>query len=75
MKVFFASNQFLSSKRSELYGIADLIANIGGLFGLFMGVSILSLVEIIYFSTIRLFTNLKMRHETRKKYKLATKFS
>ncbi|XP_055382439.1 pickpocket protein 28-like [Condylostylus longicornis] len=67
MNVYFAKNQFLSAKRSELYGIADLVANIGGLFGLFMGVSILSLVEIIYFCTLRLCVNMKMRKKAKKK--------
>ena len=47
---------FITSKRSELYGWVDFLANCGGLLGLFMGVSILSLLEICYFITIRPFS-------------------
>jgi hypothetical protein len=36
-----------------LYGLTDFIANFGGLLGLFLGVSILSIVEIVYFIAFR----------------------
>lgn len=39
--------------RSELYSSTDFIANFGGILGLFLGVSILSIVEIIYFIAFR----------------------
>lgn len=41
-------------QRSEVYGYTDFLANCGGLLGLFLGFSILSIVEIIYFLTLRL---------------------
>lgn len=66
LSIFFKEAQFLTSKRSELYGTTDFLANCGGLLGLFMGVSTLSIVEIIYFCTVRLITNLKMRYRKRK---------
>ncbi|KAL9905474.1 pickpocket protein 28 [Glossina fuscipes] len=66
LSIFFKEAQFLTSKRSELYGTTEFLANCGGLLGLFMGVSTLSIVEIIYFCTVRLATNLKMRHKKRK---------
>ncbi|CAH4030048.1 unnamed protein product [Pieris brassicae] len=53
--VFFKEAQFIASRRSELYGQTDFLANCGGLLGLFMGFSILSVVEIIYFLTLRLY--------------------
>ncbi|XP_052756940.1 pickpocket protein 28-like [Galleria mellonella] len=53
--IFFKEPQFITSRRSELYGQTDFLANCGGLLGLFMGFSILSLAEIIYFLTLRLF--------------------
>lgn len=53
--IFFRDNQFIASKRSELYGQTDFLANAGGLLGLFMGVSILSLVEVVYFFTLRVY--------------------
>ncbi|TMW52550.1 hypothetical protein DOY81_002375 [Sarcophaga bullata] len=69
LSIFFKEAQFLTSKRSELYGTTDFLANCGGLLGLFMGVSTLSIVEIIYFCTVRLITNLKMRRKKRKEIK------
>ncbi|XP_055382440.1 pickpocket protein 28-like [Condylostylus longicornis] len=64
--IYFKEPQFLTSKRSELYGTTDFLANCGGLLGLFMGVSLLSFGELIYFCTIRLAANLKMRKKTNK---------
>lgn len=58
LSIYFKENQFISSKRSELYGTTDFLANVGGLFGLFMGISVISFTEIIYFCTIRLNTHL-----------------
>lgn len=57
--LFFKEDQFIALKRAELFGITDFIANCGGLLGLFMGVSLLSIVEIIYFCTIRLIYRIK----------------
>jgi hypothetical protein len=59
LKVYFKETQFITSKRSELYGQTDFFGNCGGLLGLFLGVSVISLLEIVYFFTIRLFFNLK----------------
>lgn len=75
LTIFFKEAQFITSKRSELYGLTDFMANCGGLLGkklkkktskiikkivagLFMGVSILSLIEILYYVTLRLACNL-----------------
>ncbi|GAB0097251.1 pickpocket protein 28 [Sergentomyia squamirostris] len=61
ISLFFKDTQFITSRRSELYGWTHFIANCGGLLGLFMGVSLLSIIEIIYFFTIRLRNNFLMR--------------
>lgn len=53
--VGFKESMFLTMKRSPMYAYADFFASCGGLFGLFMGMSILSFNEIIYFFTVRLF--------------------
>ncbi|XP_017063341.1 pickpocket protein 28 [Drosophila eugracilis] len=66
VSIFFKEAQFLTSRRSELYGTTDFLANCGGLLGLFMGVSMLSIVELVYFCTVRLISNLRMRRKTRK---------
>jgi acid-sensing ion channel, other len=39
----------------ETYTVTQFLAICGGLLGLFLGVSLLSLIEIIYFATLRLF--------------------
>jgi Amiloride-sensitive sodium channel len=48
----------MTSQRSELYGDTDFLANCGGLMGLCLGVSVISLFEIVYFCTLRLWFNL-----------------
>ncbi|EFA05007.2 Pickpocket protein 28-like Protein [Tribolium castaneum] len=58
--VYFKVDQFLSIQRNELYGVSDFIANVGGLFGLFLGFSLISTVEIVYFLTMRIYYNLKL---------------
>ncbi|XP_058461711.1 pickpocket protein 28-like [Malaya genurostris] len=59
LTIYFKESQFITSKRSELYGVTDFLANCGGLLGLFMGVSLISLAEIVYFCSIRPFTLLR----------------
>lgn len=69
--VFFKDEQFIPSKRSELYGRTDFLANCGGLLGLFMGVSLLSIVEVIYYFTLRLCCTLRMQRSTPKRNRVA----
>lgn len=51
--IFFGEDSTHAKLRKELYGVIDLIANFGGLMGLCLGFSGLSLVEVIYFLTLR----------------------
>ncbi|XP_005176877.1 pickpocket protein 28-like [Musca domestica] len=60
VEIYFKENQFITSRRSELYGVSDLLANFGGVFGLFMGISILSVVELFYHCTLRLWSNMTL---------------
>ncbi|CAH0725781.1 unnamed protein product, partial [Brenthis ino] len=64
--IFFKEAQFITSRRSELYGQTDFLANCGGLLGLFMGFSILSVAEILYFLTLRLYCVLWKRRQAKK---------
>jgi amiloride-sensitive sodium channel len=66
LTIFFKDAQFITSKRSELYGTTDFLANCGGLLGLFMGVSILSIVELFYYCTIRPYYIIKKQKKQRK---------
>lgn len=61
IKIQFSESQFTYSKRKELYGWQDFVANIGGLIGLFLGFSLLSIVEILYHLTLRFAINLKLK--------------
>ncbi|XP_030745254.1 uncharacterized protein LOC115874287 [Sitophilus oryzae] len=60
LTLYFKNSQFITSKRHELYGPTDFLGNFGGLLGLFTGFSVLSLMEIIYFLTLRIYYNIKL---------------
>ncbi|KAM7346051.1 pickpocket protein 28-like [Cochliomyia hominivorax] len=64
---FYKETQFTAIKRTIIYDVTTLISNCGGIFGLFMGISGFSIVELIYFFSIRLFYNLRKRHYINKK--------
>jgi hypothetical protein len=51
-EVYFKKSQFVVNKRSERFGFIDFISNCGGLMGLFMGISLLSIAEIFYFFVV-----------------------
>ncbi|CAL8072486.1 unnamed protein product [Orchesella dallaii] len=53
--VYFSVDSAYPRLRQELYTIIDLLSNTGGLLGLCMGFSFLSLLEILYYFTIRIF--------------------
>lgn len=71
LSIFFKEHQFITSKRSELYGPTDFLANCGGLLGLFMGVSLLSIVEVIYYATLRLGCTLRLRRSRKQRNRIA----
>lgn len=74
LSIFFKENQFITSKRSELYGPTDFLANCGGLLGLFMGVSLLSIVEIIYFCTLRFCCSIRRKRIVKKNHRIDNRF-
>jgi hypothetical protein len=55
-----------------MFGNIDFLANCGGLLGLFMGVSFLSILEIFYSCTVRLYYNLK-KYRKQQQTKLVVK--
>ncbi|CAG4951881.1 unnamed protein product [Colias eurytheme] len=67
VRIFFKEGQFIASRRSELYSRTDFLANCGGLLGLFMGFSILSVAEILYFFSLRLCCVIWNKHTKRHK--------
>lgn len=66
LSVHYKDKKVITLKRSEFYGETAFLANCGGLLGLFMGFSILSLVELFYYSTIRMFCNYLIRKRVKK---------
>ncbi|KAG4078351.1 hypothetical protein HA402_013061 [Bradysia odoriphaga] len=50
---------FTKNIRTELHSLSEFFSNCGGSLGLFLGVSIFSLVELIYFCTVRLYLHSK----------------
>ncbi|OXA61991.1 Pickpocket protein 28 [Folsomia candida] len=55
LHVHYLTDSTYPKQRKELFGFIDLVSNTGGLLGLCMGFSVLSVMEIIYFFTLRLY--------------------
>lgn len=58
ISIFYSENVFLGHKRVLRSNFATFLTNIGALLWLFLGASAMSVVEIIYFFTLRFFNNL-----------------
>ncbi|XP_055598387.1 pickpocket protein 28-like [Uranotaenia lowii] len=58
LNIYFKKSSFLASRRSELYTLTDFVANCGGLLGLFMGFSLVSVIELLYYCLLRPALNL-----------------
>lgn len=54
-------NTVTTLKRDEIFSLTHFLAMCGGLLGLFLGVSMLSIIEFFYFISIHLFWTLKHR--------------
>ncbi|XP_050441987.1 pickpocket protein 28-like isoform X2 [Adelges cooleyi] len=53
--IYYKRKSVLAAQRTALVPFNELLGNIGGLLGLFLGCSIISVFEIIYFFVIRLY--------------------
>ncbi|XP_055591486.1 pickpocket protein 28-like [Uranotaenia lowii] len=53
VEIFFTEAQYITSERSEIFGMTDLIAGCGGILGLCLGVSFFSIVELLYYCLAR----------------------
>lgn len=72
LNIFFKENEFITLTRSEIYGPIDFIANCGGLIGLFTGASFLSIVELLYYCSLRLYCNRLRRRNGKEENKMST---
>lgn len=57
--IYFRIYEINTVMRTEVYTVANFLAICGGLLGLFLGVSVLSIIEFFYFSTLRLYLTLR----------------
>ncbi|XP_059611780.1 sodium channel protein Nach-like [Phlebotomus argentipes] len=71
--VFFGSHDFMKLRRDLLSDVVVLIANLGGVFNLFLGISILTMLEVPYFATVRLYANYRHLEEELRKRELFVK--
>ncbi|GAB0088073.1 Pickpocket protein 28 [Sergentomyia squamirostris] len=53
LHIFFVENSIHSYTKSEFIGFTDFLSSTGGLLGLFLGFSVVSLIEIIYYISMR----------------------
>lgn len=56
--VRFSSSEFLPKRRQESYSNLEFLSAIGGTLGLFFGASVMSLIELVYYFTVKLCLNL-----------------
>ena len=49
-------------ERGILMGPVEFVSSLGGLFGLFLGFSVVSFLEIIYWATVRVCRNFTWKH-------------
>uniref|UniRef100_A0A1I8PI06 Pickpocket protein 28-like n=1 Tax=Stomoxys calcitrans TaxID=35570 RepID=A0A1I8PI06_STOCA len=59
---YFTDNAYRSTRQTEFVGITDFLSSVGGLMGLFMGFSFISIAEFIYYAILRPYHKIK-RHE------------
>lgn len=59
MTITFADPKVVTLQRLQSHSYTDFLAVCGGLLGLFLGVSLLSIIEFAYFFTLRLFWTIR----------------
>lgn len=57
--IFFRDPYVIVEKRIEMYSYTNFLAICGGLLGLYLGISTLSIVEFVYYLTLRLYWSLQ----------------
>ncbi|XP_063377476.1 pickpocket protein 28-like [Cydia fagiglandana] len=57
--IYYRRPRFVAMQRSELVGLSQFLADVGGTLGLFLGFSFLTLAEIFYYFSIKWFCTSK----------------
>lgn len=65
LNIYITNDRYLAMERKQLFGFFDLASKFGSLLGLFLGFSAISLAEILYFLTLRIYCNVKLYSNTR----------
>lgn len=67
LRFYFGADEYAALKRHATYGTVSFLSNCGGLLGLFLGMSALSVIEVFYFFVIRLTSDFirKFRRHTK----------
>ncbi|XP_055914778.1 pickpocket protein 28-like [Eupeodes corollae] len=65
LRIFHATPYCAQYKKQLIYSNNGLLANVGGILGISIGCSLMSLIEIAYYTTIKSFKYLKRLRETR----------
>lgn len=60
LTIYFLEEQYLAMERTQLFNFFDLVSNFGGLLSLFTGFSLMSLIEILYFLSLRIYSNTRL---------------
>lgn len=55
--IYFGADEYYGLRRSSRFHAASFLSQLGALLWLFVGASLLSIIEVIYFFTVRLFRN------------------
>ncbi|XP_066907785.1 pickpocket protein 28 [Halyomorpha halys] len=69
--VYSTDPDYIKSERRATYSLVDFIADCGGVFGLFCGMSIISILEFLYFGTLWFLEARKARRKSRGQVGLA----
>lgn len=59
--IFYDDHLVNTLNRSEVLSFAGFLSMCGGLLGLFLGISALSIIELVYYATLRLFWRIRQR--------------
>lgn len=63
LSILFKGTQFMPLKRSEKYDLVYMYSTFGGLLSLFLGISLLSLLELVFYCTIPIIYKILNRTE------------
>lgn len=58
VSILFSDDEYVAYRRFASYDTVSLLSDIGGYLGLFLGISFLSVIETVYFFTLRFINNI-----------------